>query len=335
MKTALKLLGVGMVGLSVVGAAIWGVGALWFALPFSDALRAAFAFGLAALAGGGLIAALLRRRLVVTLMPFAAAFLGLLVWWSTITPRNDRDWQEEVAFAPTAEIEGEIVTLHNIRSFAYRSESDFVSRWRYQTFDLRELDSLDLIAVYWMGDAIAHTILSFGFGGEQIAISIEIRKEAGETYSALAGFFRRYELTYVVADESDLIGLRTTYREPPEDVYIYRVNAPREKIRALFLEYMAMINGLKEEPEFYNTATTNCTTNIVVHVQAIQPRVPLSWKMLLSGYFPELVYERGSLDQSLPFDELRRQSLVNGRARAADGAADFSRRIRKGLPGMP
>jgi hypothetical protein len=157
----------------------------------------------------------------------------------------------------------------------------------------------------------------------------------GEAYSALAGFFRRYELTYVVADESDLIGLRTTYRDPPEDVYIYRVNAPREKIRALFLQYMAQINALSERPEFYNTATTNCTTNIVMHVQAIQPRVPLSWKMLLSGYFPELVYERGSLDQSLPFDDLRRRSLVNDRARAADGAADFSRRIREGLPGMP
>ena len=147
--------------------------------------------------------------------------------------------------------------------------------------------------------------------------------------------FRRYELYYVVADESDLIGLRTNYRDPPEDVYMYRVRAPQENIRRLFLQYLGQINELNVRPEFYNTATTNCTTNIVTHVEAIRPQVPLSWKMLLSGYFPELVYDRGSLDQSLPFEALRQQSYINERARAANGAGDFSRRIREGLPGMP
>ncbi len=132
----------------------------------------------------------------------------------------------------------------------------------------------------------------------------------------------------------DRIGLRTTYRNPPEDVYLYRVNAPRKNIRRLFLQYMQKINELREKPEFYNTATTNCTTNIVTHVKAFDPGVPLNWKMLVSGYFPDLVYERGALDQSLPFPELRRRSLINGRAKAADGTKDFSRRIREGLPGM-
>jgi hypothetical protein len=335
LRAAVKRLGVGLVGALVAGATVWGALALWFAVPAGDGLRAALAAGLVALATGGLVAALLRRRLMVCLLPFALAFAAVLAWWSTIAPSNDRTWQRDVAVSPSAEIEGDRVTLRNIRSFTYRSASDYTPHWRDRAFDLGKLDSLDLIAVYWMGDAIAHTIVSFGFAGEQVAISIETRKEENEGYSTLAGLFRRYELFYVVADESDLIGLRTNYRDPPEDVYIYRVNAPREKIRALFLQYMAQINALSERPEFYNTATTNCTTNIVMHVQAIQPRMPLSWKMLLSGYFPELVYERGSLDQSLPFDDLRRRSLVNDRARAADGAADFSRRIREGLPGMP
>jgi hypothetical protein len=129
--------------------------------------------------------------------------------------------------------------------------------------------------------------------------------------------------------------LRTNYRDPPEDVYLYRVRAPQENIRRLFLQYLAQINELNVRPEFYNTATTNCTTNIVTHVEAIRPQVPLSWKMLLSGYFPELVYERGSLDQSLPFEDLRQQSYINERAQAADGADNFSRRIREGLPAMP
>jgi hypothetical protein len=139
----------------------------------------------------------------------------------------------------------------------------------------------------------------------------------------------------VVADESDLIGLRVNYREPPEDVYLYRVDIPRESVHRLFLQYMTKINELRVRPEFYNTATTNCTTNIMMHVRAFLKGVPLSWKILLSGYFPDLVYERGRLDQSLPFETLRRQSHINERVRAADGADDFSRRIREGLPGMP
>ena len=241
-----------------------------------------------------------------------------------------------MARLPSAEMEGDLVTLRNVRGFEYRSAIDYTERWYDRTVDLRRLESLDLIAVYWMGDAIAHTMLSFGFAGEEpVTISIETRKERGEAYSALAGFFRRYELYYVVGDERDLIGLRTTYREPTEDVYLYRVHAPRENIRRLFLDYVAKINALHERPEFYNTGTTNCTTNIVTHVRAIREGVPLDWRMLLSGHFPELVYAYGALDQSLPFEALRRQSLVNERARAADGAPDFSRRIRDGLPGVP
>ena len=139
---------------------------------------------------------------------------------------------------------------------------------------------------------------------------------------------------YIVGDERDLIGLRTNHRNPKEDVYLYRVKAPKKNIRKLFLQYVAKINQLKQRPEFYNTATTNCTTNIVTHVEAVRRNVPLSWKMLLSGYFPELVYERGALDQSLPFEELRRRSLINGRAQMVGDSSTFSQLIRQGLPGM-
>ncbi len=334
MKALPRLLGGGLIGLLVIGAVAWGALALWFAFPAVDGLRAALALSFVLLGAGGLLSAVLRRRLVVPLLPVTVAFVVLLAWWSTIEASNDRIWQPDVAMLPSAEIEGDVITLRNIRSFTYRSESDYTPHWYDKTVDLRQLDTLDLIAVYWMGDAIAHTILSFGFAGDQVAISIETRKEQGEVYSTLGGLFRRYDLYYAVADESDLIGLRTNYREPPEDVYLYRVKAPQENIRRLFLQYLATINELNVRPEFYNTATTNCTTNIVTHIQAIRPQVPLSWKMLLSGYFPELVYERGSLDQSLPFEALRQQSYINERAQAAAGADDFSRRIREGLPGM-
>ncbi len=334
MRRLLRAIGCSLIGLLVVGLSIWGALALWFAVPAVDGIRVALAVGFGVLGAACLLATVIRRRLMAPLLPFAIAFGALLVWWSTIEASNDRDWLHDVAMLPSAEVDGDTVRVRSFRNNHYISETEYTPRWYEKVVDLRQLDTLDLIAVYWMGDAIAHTIMSFGFAGDQVAISIEIRKEQGEDFSALAGFFRRYELYYVVGDERDLIGQRTTYRDPPEDVYMYRVTIPREHIRRLFLQYVTKINELHERPEFYNTLTTNCTTNIMTHVRGVQEQVPISWKVLLSGYFPDLVYERGKLDQSLPFDALRRRSRVNERAQAADGAADFSRRIRDGLPGM-
>jgi hypothetical protein len=333
MEISLRTIGTPLIALLLAGAVIWGTMALWFMLP-GDGTRVFFMVGYAVLGVLGLVIGVVRRKLILALLPFAIAFGALLVWWSSVEPSNHRDWQQDVAMLPKAEVEGSLVTLRSIRDFSYRSEIEYTPRWLEKTYDLRQLDTLDLIAVYWMGDAIAHIMLSFGFDGEQVATSIETRKEKGEDYSTLAGFFRRYELYYVVGTERDLIGLRTTYRNPPEDVYLYRVDAPKGNIRRLFLEYLGEINALHERPEFYNTAMTNCTTNVVMHVRAFQQRVPVSWKILMSGYFPELIYERGSLDQSLPFFELRRKSLINERARAKDDAEEFSRRIRHGLPGI-
>ena len=204
--------------------------------------------------------------------------------------------------------------------------------WEY---DLKKLDSVDLVAVYWMGPAIAHLFLSFGFEGDHLAISIEARKEKGESYSSVKGFFRQYELYYVVADERDVIRVRTNYRKnPPEEVYIYRVVAPRENARRIFLEYMRKLDDLREHPEFYNTLTTNCTTAILTNSRVNPDSLPFSKKVLLSGYTPEYAYAKGRLYRSLPFEELKRRSLVNAAAQAADQAPDFSHRIRAGLPGI-
>jgi uncharacterized protein DUF4105 len=241
----------------------------------------------------------------------------------------------EVSRLAYADVDGERITLHNIRNFDYRTETDFIPRWYDATFELPDLRSADLIACYWMGDAIAHVMVSFGFAHDRyIAVSIETRKERGETYSTIAGFFKQYELIYVVGDERDLIRVRTNYREPKEDVYVYRAQVPLENVRRLFLDYVRKMNELKDHPVFYNTLTTNCTTNILFHTHVNPGSPPLSWKVLLSGYVPQYAYELGRLDTSMPFEELRRRSRVNERAQAADRAADFSRRIRDGLPGM-
>jgi len=187
-----------------------------------------------------------------------------------------------------------------------------------------------------MGDAIAHIFLSFGFSGKDfIAISIETRRQQHQSYSTIAGFFKQYELFYVVADERDLIRLRTNYRKNPlEDVYIYRTRAPADNARRIFLDYIREINSLAQKPEFYNALTTNCTTSILTHTRVNPGDVPLSWKILLSGYVPQYLYERHAIDTSLPLEELKRRSHINAAAQASDNAADFSQRIRATLP-MP
>ena len=316
------------VGLVVAGMTAWAAAAIHYA-PLPPALRTALTILFPA--GTVLAFGFLPRR-SRTLAGFLVVFAAVVVWWQRIPPSNDRDWQVDVSRTPWASIDGDRVTIHDIRNFAYRTETDFTPRWYDKSFDLAKLDGGDLVASYWASPAIAHIFVSFGFGPDFVAVSIETRKERGEGYSTIAGFFKQYELVYVVADERDLIGVRTTYRQPNEDVYVFRTSVPRENLRRLFLDYVKTMNELHARPAWYNTLTTNCTTGILLHTRANPRHLPYSWKVLLSGYAPEYVYELGRLDTSLPFDELKRRSRVNERAQAADGADDFSQRIRVGLP---
>jgi hypothetical protein len=316
--------------LVVLGLALWASLAAYFG-PWASGVGAA---GLA-VSGFGLVLALLRGRSIRPAgLVFAIAFGTFCLLWSRVEPSNDRDWQPDVARLARASIDGDQVTLHDIRNFDYRSETDYTVRFYDATFDLRELESVDLLTVYWMGDAIAHVMLSFVFEGDRfVTVSIETRKEVGESYDTIRGFFRQYELIYVVGDERDLVRLRTNVRKDPiEDVYLYRTGVSRASARRLFLDYLREINSLHERPEFYNTGTTNCTTNVYRHTKVNPGDHHFSWKILLSGYAAEYVYENGLLDGQIPFETLRRLSHVNARAHEADRADDFSKRIRVGLP---
>ena len=262
-----RIVGLALCGLLVSGIAVWGALALHYSDLQSNALRVALAMGFALCGLLALVALGVRRWRWRMLGAFAVLFAGLLTWWSQIEPSNDRDWKPEVAVLPYAAFDGDRVTVHNVRNFHYRTETDFTPAYYDRTFDLRELESVDLIASYWAGPDIAHIFLSFGFGAdEHLAISIERRDERDEGYSAIRGLFRQYELMYVVADERDVIRLRTNVRsDPPEDVYLYRLHGPIENARRVLLEYLRKINDLHERPEFYNTLTTNCTGNIWLH----------------------------------------------------------------------
>ncbi len=313
----------------------WGALALHYWDHASEALRnllaAAWTLSCLALL---LSVALLRRWRWRSFAVFLALLAVLLACWSSLVPSNDGDWVTENAVLAYATIDGDRATVHNIRNFDYRSENDFTPAYYDRTFDLRQLESVDMFAVYWMGPSIAHVFLSFGFtDGAHLAFSIETRREKGQSYSSVQGFFRQFPLYYVVGDERDIVRLRTNYRHaPPEQVYLYRLRGSLEAGRGLFREYLSEINALRQHPEWYNTLTSNCTSSIWLLSRINPEHVPWSWKILLSGYLPEYLYEQHRLDTSLSFDELQRRAFINPRAQAADAAPDFSQRIRAGVP---
>ena len=263
----------------------------------------------------------------------AGGFVLVLGWWLMLQPSNDREWQSDLAVLAYADLDCNKVTVRNIRNCDYRTETDFEVRYYDQTFDLDKIHAADLFMVYWGSPLIAHTMVSFEFeGGGQLCFSIETRKENGESYSAVKGLFRQFELIYIVADERDVIRLRTNYRQG-EEVYLYRLNGTPGQVRELLLTYLAHMNRLKERPEWYNAITHNCTTSIRMQ-RAAADRTPWDWRMLANGRGDELLYDRGVIATNLPLAELKQQAHINERARAADKEADFSRLIRQGVPAI-
>jgi hypothetical protein len=263
----------------------------------------------------------------------AGGFALVLAWWLTLQPSNNHDWQPDVAVLASADIDGNKVTVHNIRNCDYRTETDFDVRHYDRTFDLDRIRTAELYMVYWGSPNIAHTMMSFGFAdGGYLCFSIETRKKKGQDYSAVKGLFRQYELIYIVADERDVVRLRTNYRQG-EEVYLFRLNGSPAQVRELFLDYMRRMNSLRERPEWYSALTHNCTTSIRTQ-RAAADRAPWDWRMLANGHGDELLYERGMIATNLPLAELKERCHINARARAADRDADFSRLLRQGVPGI-
>jgi hypothetical protein len=320
-----------IVALLLALALLWAAAALWIDGPQNRLFAGALVGGLVLIA---VTAALRvrpwRRAVLAVLAPFAV----VLAWWLTLAPSNDRDWQADVARLPTATLEDSRLTVRNVRGFVYRSATDFTERWETRTYDLDDLVGVDLFISFWGPTLYGHTIASWEFAdGSHLAVSIETRKEQGEGYSALRGFFRQYELYYVIGDERDLIGLRTNHRG--EQVQLYRIGGSKNNGRELLLDYAREINALAGRPRWYNALTQNCTTTIWHHTKAVGSGPPLDWRLLANGYLVDLAYEHGAVDTSIPLDELKRSSDITARARANGGGEAFSRAIREGLPPRP
>jgi hypothetical protein len=328
MKRVLQWLGWSLMWLLAFGCAVWAFGALHYDFPVLKG-TVAWAFALAVLSAIFFVRGAWRK-----LGATFAGFALVLVWWLTLTPRNDRNWQPDVAQTAWAEVKGDDVTLHNVRNCDYRTETDFTPRWETRTVRLSQLTGMDIALCYWGSPYMAHPIISFQFAdAPPVCFSIETRKEIGESYSAIGGFYRQYELIYIVADERDVIRVRSNFRSG-EDVYLYRTAAPPEQARERFMDYIAALNDLHAHPRWYNAATTNCTTSIRTQ-HAAEKRAPWDWRILVNGKGDELLFERGMLATGgLPFAGLKRGAQINARAKAADAAADFSAKIRTGSPGF-
>lgn len=323
LRTVLRVL----VWVVVAGCAAWAFGALHYDFPFAKSV-AAWAFAIA------IVAVLILLRGAGRLVAVFGAFALVLAWWFTLKPSNDRQWQPDVAQTPRAEINGDEVTLHNVRNCDYRTETDFTPRWETRTVRLSQITGIDMAINYWGSPWMAHPIVSFQFAdAPPLCFSIETRKEIGESYSAIGGIYRQFELIYIVSDERDVIRVRTNFRKG-EDVYLYRLTITPEQARGRFLEYVNTLNNLHAKPRWYNAITTNCTTTIRAQHPAGK-RLPWDWRMLLNGKGDEMMFERGALAAGgLAFADLKNQALINPAAQAAGDAPDFSHRIRAGRAGF-
>src|SRR5581483_3451314 len=303
----------------------WAFGAIYFDFPAANSL-AAFLFVLVLAAAMVFVRGAPNKVGVVFL-----AFSLVLAWWLTLKPSNERNWQPDVAHTAWADIDGDEVTFHNVRNCDYRTATDYIPHWETRTLRLSRITGIDLAIDYWGSPWIAHPIVSFQFAdATPLCFSIEIRKTVGQSYSTIAGLYRQYPLIYIVADERDVIRLRTNYRH--EDIYLYHTTAPPDRARQRFLEYVHALNALHTRPRWYNAVTANCTTSIRSQHPS-KERVPWDWRILFNGKADEMLYEHGAfVTGGLPFAELKQRSLIDQRARAANGDPDFSHLIREDLP---
>ena len=326
-----------LASLLMLAGVIWGCGALWFQwAPKALAVPVrAWAPVIWAGLGGYAISLLWLARGPRGLLIYGLMFVVLLVWWSSIKPSQQRDWAADVSRQLSGEVAGSLVYLHNVRNFDWHDKDHADERWEERVYDLDQLVSVDMATSYWMGPAIAHTLVSFGFADgtgprRYLTFSVEIRKEKNEAFSSLGGFFKEFEQSLVAADERDILRVRTNMRG--EEVYLDSVAMSRPAMRELFLAYVAKANALVRRPAFYHTLFANCTTIVFDMVRGIVPGLPLDWRLLANGYLPQYLDSLHALAPHDDFAVLQEAGHINARAIQAASDEDFSQAIRRGVP---
>ncbi len=322
-----------LISLILICATVWGSFALWYQFPSAELGKITIIIFWISFGGFTCWRLWNTRPHGQAFAAFSIVFVVLLGWWSTIKPSNHRDWADEVSQVVQAHVKDNQVTLDHVRNFNWYSETQHDSQWDTRQYDLNQLVSADLILSYWMGPKIAHTLVSFGFNdGSHVVFSLEIRKERNESFSAIGGFFRKFEAIMIAADERDIVRVRTNIRG--EQVYLYRLNVPQKDLRMMFLNYADEANALANKPSFYNTLISNCTTIVYDLAKLISTTLPLDYRIFLSGYLGEYAYDTHLLTPNYSFQTLQQRGHMNARAIAAGNNPQFSTLIRQGVPGI-
>ena len=336
------LLALGMVlvhtvfGLFVIVSSIWLCLALWFQEPLGSfgtriLIGLWIAFALSIL-GIYLTQYVLNRQTDVLI--YVLFFLVGLFWYFSLEARQDREWNPEVAQVLSYRQHGDQVTLHNVRNFNWHADGSYDERWETRQFDLNQITGVNIITSYWMGPRIAHTLVSFDFANSPpLTFSIEIRKQKNEEFSTYGGFFRKYELSLIAADEKDLIYTRSNIRG--EQVYFFPINMSKSERRALFEEYLHKANELRQQPRWYNSLTSNCTTLVFDMVQAISKRpFPADYRLLASGYLPNYLYDLNAISHDLSITQWYNIAYINPRVSQFKhlSSSQYSTLIRHGIP---
>ena len=309
---------------------VWAAMALWFRLPAPEWARAAAA-GVFVILGLATVLALFRRDRWVALSVYALAFAGVVVWWGTIQPPAGGDWAPDVARQTTGTIDGDTLTLSDVRDFDWRTDNDFTGRWSKRSYDLSTLKTLDLFLAYWAGPEMAHVIMSFGFeDGDYLAWSVEVRRERNSQFSPIADAFKSHTLIYLATTERDSVHLRSNVRG--EDVRLYRLSTPADQARVLLTQYVLEATALAEQPKFYNSITANCATVVFKIIRAAGGMYPFDWRLVVNGFLPGYLYDHQVVVTTMPLSELMERARIGAQAKAADQSPDFSRLIRVGVP---
>ena len=264
-----------------------------------------------------------------TVVVFGALVAAWTWWWESIAALSERNWVPEDAQQATATIVGRQLHITNLRNFIWHSPREFTPVWENRTYEIDKLDAVDIFVSTWGDPRIAHIIVSFVFGDSPpLAFSIETRREVHEKWTVFAGFMKSYELILIAADERDVIRVRTNIRN--ERVQRYRILSTPETRERMLMRYVQELNDLAVQPRFYNTLYRNCTTEVAFILRETGRKVPLDWRLLVTGYLPQYLYEYGLIANDQPFETLQKAADIGPLARAADADPDFSLRIREG-----
>lgn len=309
---------------------LWGTLALWYKLPGPEALRWALAGGFAAL-GLATIVAMFTPSRWRWFTAFVIALVAVNIWWNTLVPPTEGNWSPELARQATGTIDGDILTLENVRAFEWRTDTDATEIWETRRYDLSQIASVDLFMSYWGGPSMAHFMLSFGFeDGRYLAWSNEVRREVGGGFSPVADYFKAHVIAVVASEERDVVGLRSNIQDAR--VQLFRLRTTPEKARRLFEAYVAAANEVAETPHWFHSVFTNCSRSVIQLARHAGINLPLSWRVIVNGYFPEYLYNHGGMNTAFSIEELYRLGNITERAQAVGLTEGYSEAIREGVP---